>query len=154
MELTPCNVWRPDQSLMKEDYTLRKQHTFQSTILYSHTRPQRITTTGYTENPIYNHHTFHMYPQSFTKLLIPFFISTSTCLKTCSFSSSRFQSAFPTVLRLRNAKFWTSVFSVCEVHCYSTTFHSLDVQQNPIKERRHVSPTKKLYIKWFIEHKT
>ena len=57
MELTPCNVWRPDQSLMKEDYTLRKQHTFQSTILYSHTRPQRITSTGYTENPIYNHHT-------------------------------------------------------------------------------------------------
>lgn len=42
MELTPCYVWRPDQSLMKEDYTLRKQHTFQSTILYSHTRPQRI----------------------------------------------------------------------------------------------------------------
>lgn len=57
MELTPCNVWRPDQSLMEEDYTLRKQHTFQSTILYSHTRPRRITSTGYTENPIYNQHT-------------------------------------------------------------------------------------------------
>ena len=96
-----------------------------------------------------NTHLSHVSP-----VLISFFISTSTCLKTGSFSSSSFQSAFPTVLRLRNAKFWTSVFSVCEVHCYSTTFHSLDVQQNPIKERRHVSPTKKLYIKWFIEHKT
>lgn len=150
MELTPCNVWRPDQSLMEEDYTLRKQHTFQSTILYSHTRPWRITSTGYTENPIYNQHT----PFTCIPCLNFIFHLHKYLSENGSFSSSSFQSAFPTVLRLRNAKFWTSVFSVCEVHCYSTTFHSLDVQQNPMKERRHVSPTKKLYIKWFIKHKT
>ena len=135
-------------------YTQETTHVSVHHIVFTHSPTTHYKHGLHRKPNIQSPHTFHMYPQSFTKLLIPFFISTSTCLKTCSFSSSRFQSAFPTVLRLRNAKFWTTVFSVCEVHCYSTTFHSLDVQQNPIKERRHVSPTKKLYIKWFIEHKT
>ena len=135
-------------------YTQETTHVSVHHIVFTHSPTTHYKHGLHRKPNIQSPHTFHMYPLSFTKLLIPFFISTSTCLKTCSFSSSRFQSAFPTVLRLRNAKFWTTVFSVCEVHCYSTTFHSLDVQQNPIKERRHVSPTKKLYIKWFIEHKT
>lgn len=53
-----CNIWTPDQSLMEVNYAFRKQHTIQSTILYSHTHPQCITSLGYTGNPIYNHYSY------------------------------------------------------------------------------------------------
>ena len=65
-----CNIWTPDQSLMEVNYAFRKQHTIQSTILYSHTHPQCITSLGYTGNPIYNHYSYSRWFQTQRGLIL------------------------------------------------------------------------------------
>lgn len=124
-------------------YTQETTHVSVHHIVFTHSPTTHYKHGLHRKPNIQSPHTFHMYPLSFTKLLIPFFISTSTCLKTCSFSSSRFQSAFPTVLRLRNAKFWTSVFSVWGALLFNN-FPLVRCPTKPYQRKKTCQPYKKV----------